>query len=63
LTYETGISDLTDLTGGGLIFIKWSYGKSYTVHTKGYSRLAILVFLTFLVLLVVVFQFFSSLVF
>jgi hypothetical protein len=63
LTCETGISDLTDLTGGGLIFLQWSCGKSYAVHTKGHSGLVILVFLTFLVLLVVVFQFFSFLVF
>jgi hypothetical protein len=63
LTCETGISDLTELTGGGLIFFQWSCGMSYAVHTKRHSGPAILVFLALLVLLVVVFQFFSLFVF
>ena len=38
-----------------LIFSQSPCGMSYAVHTKGYSGLAILVFLAFLALLVVVF--------
>jgi len=38
-----------------LIFSQWSCGVSYAVYTKGHSGLAILVFLTFLALLMVVF--------
>jgi hypothetical protein len=44
-----------------LIFFQWSCGMSYAAHTKGHSGLAILVFLAFLTLLVVVLQNFSFL--
>ena len=51
----TNLLDMLDLRMAVFHFFQLSCGMSYAIHKKGNNELAILVFLTFLALLVVVF--------